>query len=104
MVSVWPPVAWLALVAPLMNRLLAWSMTRLLAAAVLLMVGWLKRIELLAEVPVEVIWVEPEKLLVPGVKLAVLKKVEAPLAMVGAVFEKVRADEPELVVLVSRAR
>ena len=103
-VSVCPPVAWLAMVGPLMKRLEAWSMTRLVAAAVLLIVGWLNKIALLALVPVEVIWVEPEKLTVPGVKAEELKKAVAAEAMVGAVpVLNSRALLPELVVLVSKA-
>ncbi len=73
MVSVCPTVAWLAMVGPLMKILLAWSMTKLVAASVLFIVGWLYTMALLAEVPVEVIWVEPEKFTVPGVKVALLK-------------------------------
>lgn len=72
-VSVCPTVAWEAIVGPLMNKLDAWSMVREVAASVLLMVGWLNNMALLADVPVDVIWVLPEKLTVPGVKVVALK-------------------------------
>ena len=59
---------------------------------------------LLAEVPVEVIWVEPEKFTVPGLKLEELKNAVAAEAMVGAVpVLNSKAETPEVVVLVSRA-
>lgn len=102
-VSVWPTVAWEAIVAPLMKRFDAWSMVKLVAASVLLIVGWLKRRALLADVPVLVIWVAPEKFTVPGVKVVLLKYAVAADAMVGAVpVDRVIADTPEVVVLGSR--
>ena len=104
-VSVCPTVAWEAMVGPLMKMLEAWSMIKLVAASVLLMVGWLNSKALLAEVPVLVIWVDPEKLTVPGVKVAMLKYAVAAEAIVGAApVAKVIADTPEVVVLESIVR
>lgn len=57
---------------------------------------------MLAEVPVEVIWVDPETFTVPGVKVLELKYAVLAEAMVGAVpVAKVNAETPEVAVLVS---